>query len=522
MCRSHLLLLVSVLIHGNRVVVATNLPAPVGGSTGVSVEGDNSQIDMVHLKNDFLRNDDKDQRVLSRVKVPSKYNWMKPPWWKSYRQTFLKRRLKKCEWLYGVAPSSGSSCPRKNNGDWYMCMFGTQICNATSGSLPGLTGYTGMALGPIHPTTRCTCDLDQNYEQSWTCVDWMPCDPKIPIDTAPKCPLQCPIRQTTIIAAAYETCAPLPSRTLVANFGVYPGYTGVLKPGGDMTVRFNADGAFLLKLNVNGVEVNCTKCGVHIHTGMTCSNASLVGPHFWNFSTFGANSTNDPWNVFGYYMSDGAGMSNTALAGNSGIGFDSNIGRAAVLHAAVRFADCAYNDVRLFVFALFLTLVQSFEWICQNGTRIACGLLQESSSPTVVIGSLEGTMAAYPGGPISPSGRVAVDVWKDNVLKVHVSLRGVYPNCTKCGIHIHTGTSCESASLVGGPHYWNPVTYGTVDPWTVVNGSYYNSDACGNANSYFYLDSGYGLDANDGHTVVVHAQNGTRIGCGTLSRVPGY
>lgn len=128
-------------------------------------------------------------------------------------------------------------------------------------------------------------------------------------------------------------------------------------------------------------------------------------------------------------------------------------------------------------------------------------------------------MAAYPGGPIAPSGRVAVDILKDNVVKLQLSLTGVYPNCTKCGVHIHTGMSCETASLVGGPHYWDPATYGTVDPWTVVNGSYYNSDACGNVESYFYMYSGYGLDANDGHTVVVHAQNGTRIGCGTLSKV---
>ena len=337
MCWSRLLLLVLVLIHNDGAAIATNVPALVGRSTGVSVEDYNPQIDMIQLKTDFLHID---QRTLSRVKSPSNFNWSKPPWWKSYRKQFLKRRLKKCEWLYGVAPSNGSSCPRKENGDWYMCMFGKQTCDATMGPLPGFSGYTGQTLGNIHPTTRCTCAVAPNDDSVWTCDDWMPCDQTTPIVTSPKCLLPCPIRQGGIIAGTYETCAPLPSRSLVANFGVYPGYTGVLQPSGDMTVRFNADGAFFLKLNVNGVEVNCTKCGVHIHTGMTCSNASLVGPHFWNITTFGANSTNDPWTVFGYYRSDGDGMSNTAFAGNSGIGLDSNIGRAAVLHSAVSSTDC--------------------------------------------------------------------------------------------------------------------------------------------------------------------------------------
>ncbi len=104
-----------------------------------------------------------------------------------------------------------------------------------------------------------------------------------------------------------------------------------------MVVRFNKEGTFFLKLNVKGVEANCKKCGVHIHTGTTCKNASLVGPHYWNLQTFG---TKDPWNDFGFYNSNKTGMTKTAFAGNSGYDYVKNLGRAAVIHSAVSSIVC--------------------------------------------------------------------------------------------------------------------------------------------------------------------------------------
>lgn len=102
-----------------------------------------------------------------------------------------------------------------------------------------------------------------------------------------------------------------------------------------MIVRFNADGSFLLALNVNGIEANCVGCGVHIHTGTTCDNATLVGGHYWDTVLFGEGSTNDPWNTWGFYKTDSTGKSTTAFAGDSGVNYINNIGRTAVLHASV-------------------------------------------------------------------------------------------------------------------------------------------------------------------------------------------
>ena len=110
------------------------------------------------------------ERALAMRKNP---NWTKPIWWRRYRRLFLKRRLKKCVSLLGIQPASGTICPTKEHTDWYMCMFGAvKSCEATSGPIPGLEGYSGIGLGDVHPTTRCTCK-----NQIWTCEDWNICSP---------------------------------------------------------------------------------------------------------------------------------------------------------------------------------------------------------------------------------------------------------------------------------------------------------------------------------------------------------
>lgn len=55
------------------------------------------------------------------------------------------------------------------------------------------------------------------------------------------------------------------------------------------------------------------------------------------------------------------------------------------------------------------------------------------------------------------------------------------------------------------------------DPWVTEFGSVYNSDEDGEAKDEFTVDSGYGYEENNGHAVVVHAQDGSRVGCGVLS-----
>jgi len=78
-----------------------------------------------------------------------------------------------------------------------------------------------------------------------------------------------------------------------------------------------------------------------------------------------------------------------------------------------------------------------------------------------------------------------------------------------CGVHVHGGTSCESTALQGGHLFAAPVTS---DPWVDER---YTSDATG------YSDFGATVDIGAtgslaGKPFIVHAENGTRVGCGLL------
>ena len=87
-----------------------------------------------------------------------------------------------------------------------------------------------------------------------------------------------------------------------------------------------------------------------------------------------------------------------------------------------------------------------------------------------------------------------------------------------CGIHIHFGTSCASATNVQG-HYYNSEAI-TTDPWNAGNGAYYNTDAddATEAESTATLtkDYGYTLAESEGKVIAVHNNVGGKIGCGVL------
>ena len=49
------------------------------------------------------------------------------------------------------------------------------------------------------------------------------------------------------------------------------------------------------------------------------------------------------------------------------------------------------------------------------------------------------------------------------------------------------------------------------DPWNFVS---YNATDDGTTTTGFYMDTGLGLQENDGHAVVIHIAGGARVGCG--------
>lgn len=132
-------------------------------------------------------------------------------------------------------------------------------------------------------------------------------------------------------------------------------------------------------------------------------------------------------------------------------------------------------------------------------------------------------MGPYPGydGSIGPV-RGKVDVYFIGMeggmdMDFLFQISGLESNCVNCGIHIHEGITCASHDLVMG-HYWNSDNGTAPDPWTSNYGAIYNSDEYSRAKGNYQLNSGYGIEDNEGHAVVVHAQDGTRIACGVLER----
>ncbi len=97
------------------------------------------------------------------------------------------------------------------------------------------------------------------------------------------------------------------------------------------------------------------------------------------------------------------------------------------------------------------------------------------------------------------------------------NLMGAEASCDGCGIHIHTGTTCDSADLVLlGQHYWDEEK--TNDLWTSAGVAVYNSSPFGESMGSFIFTNGYGVEDIAGHVVVVHDSNGARYdGCGVLS-----
>lgn len=79
--------------------------------------------------------------------------------------------------------------------------------------------------------------------------------------------------------------------------------------------------------------------GMHIHTGMSCSDASVVGGHYWTPAT-----DPDPWNINAMWFSDANGNAVGNFTVSTGYQYAGNLRHALVTHLA-------------------------------NGTRFGCGVL---------------------------------------------------------------------------------------------------------------------------------------------------
>ncbi|EJK75551.1 hypothetical protein THAOC_02724, partial [Thalassiosira oceanica] len=102
---------------------------------------------------------------------------------------------------------------------------------------------------------------------------------------------------------------------------------------------------------------------------------------------------------------------------------------------------------------------------------------------------------------------------------------------TRGGVHIHSGTSCESAVKQEGHHFKQSSAgvKGDGDPWypqsdadIAPTGSFYETDASAFGSADYLFDSGLALRSNIGHAVIIHdtiEEDGgdyARVACGIL------
>merc|ERR1719272_1601993 len=122
---------------------------------------------------------------------------------------------------------------------------------------------------------------------------------------------------------ACGVCVP----TCTANMAAYPGYAGPVNLAG--TVKATATGmdhfssTIDLDYQLIGAEPSA-QGGIHIHTGTTCADASLVSGHY--FAT-----ASDPWSTS--YQTDAYGAVTGTIAGvAAGLGFNAIVDHTIVVH----------------------------------------------------------------------------------------------------------------------------------------------------------------------------------------------
>merc|ERR1719148_209309 len=167
-----------------------------------------------------------------------------------------------------------------------------------------------------------------------------------------------------------------------------------------------------------------------------------------------------------------------------------------------------------------------------SGRRIACGVIQRKEKPTTLFVA---NFGKYPGyeADLDVHGQMSIlnTPGKRSTAKQSLrwSLSGLDKACSVvsvqdggkhpngCGIHVHSGTSCETAAEVGG-HHWDAGV--NADPWSPV--VYTTAD--GTSNELGGVEVTTGLSGGEilGRVVVVHElASGARIACGAIGTETG-
>jgi len=264
----------------------------------------------------------------------------------------------------------------------------------------------------------------------------------------------------------------------IAQMSSYPGETNEL--AGVAAIKSNEDGdtkLYQIKAGLTGLEASA-EGGFHVHKGRSCATRVEVEGHY--FVTSGLNE--DKWGEI-KYTSDGNGTSNT-IKDIVGPQFyhpvAPSLGRTIVTHYA-------------------------------NSDRSGCGVIE-------LPGFQHAEMSTYPEyeGDMMVTGNVWIeDARPDNVLIMTLDIEGLSEG--EGGIHIHSGTSCETKEGPEG-HYWKDGT----DPWKTT--PKWAADSSGKPTTRRVIitssanadDQLYNFYESKGRTIVIHDKEGNRAACGVL------
>eukprot|EP00403_Amphidinium_massartii_P030879 CAMPEP_0178406044 /NCGR_PEP_ID=MMETSP0689_2-20121128/18710_1 /TAXON_ID=160604 /ORGANISM="Amphidinium massartii, Strain CS-259" /LENGTH=316 /DNA_ID=CAMNT_0020027075 /DNA_START=55 /DNA_END=1005 /DNA_ORIENTATION=- len=161
-----------------------------------------------------------------------------------------------------------------------------------------------------------------------------------------------------------------------------------------------------------------------------------------------------------------------------------------------------------------------------SATGISSGFLSYSSTTSTTTFSEVALTCTdfvrYPGyvGTANVSGKILLVRHGNYTQDVYWSMDGADPTClvdgasaNQCGVHVHKGTSCDSAADIGGHYYDHKLNF--QDPWQDVR--YRTDPDSGRSQNVqgISVSSGYPLSKLAGHVMVVHDSvfPGERVAC---------
>ena len=242
-------------------------------------------------------------------------------------------------------------------------------------------------------------------------------------------------------------------------------------------------------LDAAGTDCAATNgCGVHVHSGTSCTDPASQGGHYYPAETPSSTSPwiTDPWAKVRYQSTNASGDAELNIPQLTTGAYDIG-GKVFIVHNS-------------------------------TGGRVACGVLTEVTDG--VVSTV--TSALLPGAPLA---RVTMFTQGQRVVFAG-SASGLEPdlidgtNCTAkngCGVHVHKGKSCADAASQEG-HYYDSAAI-AVDPWLQIK--YAPSSPSGNAAFIFRTEVGYAASGGadvDSWAFVVHNSAGVRTACGLLGR----